>query len=44
MIHFCRRVLHSTGEKVEDVDDAVVLADGGMGQAVVHEFEGVQVQ
>ena len=44
VIHCCRRVLHISGEKVEGVDDAVALADGGLGQVVVHEFDGVRVQ
>ena len=26
------------------MDDAVTLAEGGMGQVVVHEFDGVRVQ
>ena len=26
------------------MDDAVALADGGLGQVVVHEFDGVQLQ
>ena len=43
VIHCCRRVLHSAGEKVEGVDDVVALADGGLGQVVVDEFDGVLV-
>ena len=44
MIHCCQRGLHSTGEKVEGVDDAVAHADGGLDQVVVHEFDGVRVK
>ena len=44
MINYCRRVFHSSGEKVEGVDYAVALADSGLGQAVVHEFDGVRVK
>ena len=36
VIHLCRRVLHSAGEEVEGVYDAVALADLGLGEVVVH--------
>ena len=44
VINCCRRFLHNSGEKFECVDDAVALTDGGLGQVVVHEFDGVRVQ
>ena len=37
-------VLHRAGEKVESMEDVITLADGGMGEIVVHKLNGVRKQ
>ena len=37
-------VFHRAGEKVESMDDAIVLADGGLGEVVMHKLNGVRKQ
>ena len=41
MIHCSWRVLHSAGEEVEGVYNAVAIADLGLGEVVVDELDGV---
>ena len=35
-------VFHRAGGKVESMDDAIALAEGGMGEVVVHKLNGVR--
>ena len=37
-------VFHRAGEKVESMDDAIALADGGMGEVVMHKLNGIRKQ
>ena len=35
-------IFYRAGEKFESMDDAIALADGGMGEVVVHKLNGVR--
>ena len=35
-------IFHCAGEKVESMDDAIALADRGLGEAVLHKLNGVR--
>ena len=37
-----RGAFHRAGEKIERIDDVIALADGGMGEAVVHKLNAVR--
>ena len=34
-------LFYRAGEKVESMDDVITLADGGLGEVVVHKLNGV---
>ena len=44
MLYFGRGVFHRAGEKVESMDNAIALADGGLGEIVMHKLNGVRKQ
>ena len=35
-------IFHRAGEKVDSMDDAIALADRGLGEAVLHKLNGVR--
>ena len=37
-------VFHCAGEKVESMDDTIALAEGRLGEVVVHKLNGVRKQ
>ena len=37
-------IFHRAGEKVESIYDEIALADGGLGEVVVHKLNGVRKQ
>ena len=37
-------IFHRAGDKVESMNDTIALADGGLGEKVVHKLNGVRKQ